>query len=99
MVAAAEGKNCWSGKERERRGDEQTASFNYQSIGRLVVASARTNEMIKEWRTQSNFVTMLKLDENELNFDGSKYQKCNAMFFFGQSKKTRMPNDKNIQSA
>ena len=80
MVAAAEGKNCWSGKERERRGDEQTASFNYQSIGRLIVASARTNEMIKEWRTQSNFVTMLKVDEKELSLDGSKYQKSNFLF-------------------
>ena len=76
------GKTVGLEKRERRRGDEQTASFNYQSIGRLVVASARTNEMIKEWRTQSNFFTMLKLDENELNFDGSKYQKCNAMFFF-----------------
>ena len=34
MVAAAERKNCWSGKKREeRREDEQTVSFNYECIG------------------------------------------------------------------
>ena len=64
MVAAAEGKNCWSGKERERTGDEQTASFNYQSIGRLVVASGRTNDRGR--KTHSHFVTMLKVDEKSL---------------------------------
>ena len=43
-------------EKREKRGDEQTASFNYQSIGRLVVASARTNDQGME---NTLFVSML----------------------------------------
>ena len=79
-------------REREEGMNRRPPSITRALVGWLL----RPHEqMIKEWRTHSHFVTMLKVDEKSSAKIKARIKFPN--FFFGQSTKHECPNDKNIQ--